>query len=75
MENKKLIDEMLRSFTSSNEQLINVLIQLQYYMRGAMSRDDVWALSPSERDLYLEFINKRFKDAGEMIKKQIPVFI
>jgi len=66
---------MMRAFTSANEQLINLLIQLQYYMRGSMSRDDVWALTPSERDLYLEFINKRFKEAGEMIKKQIPVFL
>jgi hypothetical protein len=70
-----MISEVMNSFTSSNEQLINLLIQIQYYMRGAMTRDDVWALTPSERDLYLDFINKRFKDAGEMIKKQVPVFL
>lgn len=44
-------------------------------MRGSLNRDDVWAQSHVEREMIIEFLNERFKDAGDMMKKQIPVFI
>jgi hypothetical protein len=46
-----------------------------YYYRGALQRDDAWALSYVEREMMISFLNDRFKDAGEMIKKKIPVFL
>lgn len=69
------IQNVLSSFAKSNEQLINSLIQLQYYMRGAVNRDEVWALSPSERELYFDFISKRFEEGGKMMKHGVPVFL
>lgn len=71
----EIIEQVIRSFTQQNEDLVKSLIQIRYYSRGALSRDDVWALTPAERELEVEFLNGRFKDAGELMKKQIPVFL
>ena len=60
-------------FQRDNDALIDSLIQLQYYMRGAISRDDLWAMTPIERERYFDFLNKRFKEVNEMLKHQIPV--
>ena len=54
--------------------LVKSIFQISYYSRGAWSRDDVWAMSPMERDRAVEFINERFTEVNELIKKQIPVF-
>lgn len=66
---------MLNSFARDNDFLMDQLIQIQYYCRGSLNRDDLWQLTPYERDKYLDFINKKFEEAGELIKKQIPVFL
>lgn len=39
-----------------------------------MTRDDVWMLTPIEREKEMDFLNKRFKEVGEFIKKEIPVY-
>ena len=49
--------------------------QMMYYFRGSLGRDDVWALSYLERELMITFLNERFKEAGDLMKKKIPVFI
>lgn len=74
-QNRELITSVISSFTRENDSLVDLLLQIQYYFRGSYSREDVWALSPAEREKSIDFLNKRFKDAGEMMKKQIPVFI
>jgi hypothetical protein len=66
---------MISSFTRQNESLIHQINQLMYYFRGSLGRDDAWALSYVEREIAISFINDRFKDAGEMMKAQIPVFV
>lgn len=63
------------SFTRQNTQLNDSILQLIYYFRGALSRDDAWAMSPVEREGAIEFLNKRFEDAGKMIKERVPVFL
>lgn len=73
--NSEVINSVISSFTRQNEDLVKTLIQLQYYFRGAYTRDDVYSMSHLERELSIEFLNTRFKEAGEMIKKQIPVFL
>lgn len=72
---RDLINNVISSFTRENEALVDQLIQIQYWMRGAISRDDVWALSPIERDKIIEFLNKRFKEAGDLTSKQVPQFL
>jgi hypothetical protein len=73
--NPEITNSVISSFTRQNEELTKSLIQLQYYFRGAYTRDDVWTMSHAERELSIEFLNNRFKDAGELIKKSIPVFL
>lgn len=72
---ERIIATLIKAFTQQNQDLIKTLLQLQYYFRGALNRDDVWAMSPAERELAVEFLNGRFKDAAEMMKKEIPVFL
>jgi hypothetical protein len=73
--NPETITSVISSFTRQNEALLDLIDQLLYYYRGALQRDDAWALSYVEREMMISFLNDRFKDAGEMIKKKIPVFL
>jgi len=69
-----LISSVIDSFARENEALIDSLMQIRYYSRGSLSRDDMWALTYIEREKEIEFLNKRFKEVGELLKKQVPVF-
>lgn len=73
--NGPLISSVINAFTRDNDKMVDQLLQIQYYMRGALSRDDVWQLTPYEREKHVEFLNKRFNEAGDMIKKNIAVFV
>ena len=73
--NNEIITSVISSFARQNEGLIKQINQMMYYYRGSLGRDDAWALSHVEREMMIEFLNERFKDAGDMMKKQIPVFI
>ena len=66
---------LINSFTQQNEILIKSLMNILYRFRGALNREDIWMMSPIERDYAVDFINERIKEAGDLIKKQIPVFI
>lgn len=65
---------MFKSFETENEALVKSIQQIGYYNRGFYNRDDVWAMSPMERDRAIEFLNDRFKEVNDLIKKEIPVF-
>ena len=71
----EIIRSVISSFTLQNEALVNQLYQLMYYFRGALGRDDAWSMSFIEREMAITFINERFKDAADLMKKQIPVFL
>ena len=71
---QQVITRIFKSFETENEALVNSLTQFLYYFRGALTRDDAWAMSPLERDRAIEFLNERFKEVNDLIKKQIPVF-
>ena len=73
--NPETISSVITSFTRQNEELLKSLNQLLYWYRGSYNRDDVWAMSFSEREVAIEFLNQRFKEAGEMMKNKIPVFV
>lgn len=73
--NQELIGQVISSFNRENDALVDQLLQILYWFRGSVTRDDVWQLTPYEREKYVEFLNKRFKDAGDLMKKQVPVFL
>lgn len=71
----ELILSVIRSFTQQNEMLLDQLMSIIYYFRGAITRDESWQLSFLEREKHIEFLNKRFEDASGMMKNRIPVFL
>lgn len=62
-------------YTRDNEALVDQLLMILYYFRGAITRDDAWQLTPYEREKHVEFLNNRFEEAGDMMKKKVPVFL
>ena len=72
---QELIRQVLEVYTTENDNLVNQLLSILYWYRGAITREEVWQLTPYEREKSIEFLNKRFKEAGDMMKKQIPVFV
>ena len=73
--NQEAIASVIASFNRENDSLVEQLLQILYWYRGSITREDVWQLTPYEREKAVEFLNKRFKEAGELMKKQIPVFV
>jgi hypothetical protein len=71
---QQVITRVFKSFETENEALVKSLTSMGYYFRGHYTRNDVWAMSPMERDRAVEFLNDRFKEVNDLIKKQVPVF-
>lgn len=71
---QQVITQVFKNFETENEALVKSIQQIGYYNRGFYTRDDVWAMSPMERDRAVEFLNERFKEVSDLIKKSIPVF-
>jgi hypothetical protein len=46
-------------------------MDLSYFMRGAISYHDALLLSPAERQIGFDYVNRRLEIAGKM---QNPVF-
>lgn len=68
---QELYANVLTSFTRHNESLAKTIYFLVYYFRGGLSRDDAWAMSPGERDVALDLVKERFKEASELLKHKI----
>ncbi len=62
---------MFGSLQTDTTALINEAIQLSYFMRGAVSYEDMLRRTPGERQLMSTFIEKRLD--GES-KKMHPVY-
>lgn len=73
--NPDLIQQVIAFYNRDNDILVDQLLSILYWFRGAITREEVWQLTPYEREKALEFLNKRFKDSGELMKKNIPVFL
>lgn len=72
---RNVIKQVIDSFARDNDSLVDQILSILYWYRGSITREDAWQLTPYEREKSIEFLNKRFKEAGEMMKKQIPVFL
>lgn len=55
--------------------LLDSIWQLVYYYRGALQYNEAMFMSPMERESAVEFINKRMKEAGDMMKKGHTPFL
>lgn len=65
------ITEMINSLAMDTRNLLKAAFEISYFSRGAWSYDLVLQMSPLERDLAIEFINKRLEAAS---KSPHPVF-
>ena len=50
---------MFQSLSKESENIVNSVISLCYFMRGALSYDDMMFRTPGERDLISSFIDRR----------------
>lgn len=62
---------MFKSLTAESEGLVSSVISLIYFMRGAISYDDMMYRTPGERGLISEFIDKRLEQEKD---KHYPVY-
>ena len=56
---------MINSFATDVRNLLKTAIEISYFSRGAIPYASVLQMSPLERDLATEFINKRLDIAGK----------
>jgi len=65
------ISEVINSMAVDVRNLLKSAIEIAYFSRGSIPYNDVLRMSALERDLAVEFINKRLEIAG---KSPFPVF-
>jgi hypothetical protein len=68
-QDQALITQVLKMYAAENDALMTQLLDIQYYFRGAITRDEIWQMVPVEREAAVAFLNKRFKEIGEIAKK------
>ena len=56
---------------NERQRILSTIVQLVYFMRGAIQYDDMMALTPKERKLVAAFLDKRMEIEG---KKKTPVY-
>lgn len=62
---------MINSMAFDVRALLKSAIEISYFSRSAVKYGDVLNLSALERDLWVEFINKRLEVAG---KSPFPIY-
>jgi len=65
------IAEMINSMGVEVRNLLKAAVEIAYFSRGSIQYGDVLNMTPLERDIAVEFINKRLELAGKMMH---PVF-
>ena len=63
--------EMINSLALDTRNLLKAAFEISYFSRGAWAYESVLQMSPLERDLAIEFINKRLEVAA---KSHAPVY-
>jgi hypothetical protein len=58
---------MFNQLRKSSRALTKQIVQLVYFMRGALQYHDALMLTPGERDLMEEFISERLEMEGKKI--------
>lgn len=65
------IAEMINSMGVDVRNLLKAAVEISYFSRASIPYETVLAMTPLERDIAIEFINKRLEQAGKM---PFPVF-
>lgn len=55
------LKEFLSSLERDQKKLRKDIVEIMWYLRGSLSRQEAWTLSPLERDEYIEYISERMK--------------
>lgn len=55
------MDGFLYSFDKESKMLRKEIVEIMWYMRGSLSRNEAWSLSPTEREEIIEYITERMK--------------
>lgn len=71
----EFINQVVSTLSRESDALLNELIALQYYSRGAISRDDAYSMTPGERQRFNDFLEKKFEEANKLIKGGVSVFV
>ena len=64
-------DEMINTLALDTRNLLKAALEISYFSRGSWQYETVLNMSPLERDLAIEFINKRLEAAS---KSPYPVY-
>lgn len=59
--NREQIVHMFNRMGKDAEVLTDGIISLVYYMRGAVSYEEMWRRTPFERERFSSFLDKRFE--------------
>jgi hypothetical protein len=65
------ISEMINSMALDVRNLLKAAVEIAYFSRGSIQYERVLMMSPLERDIATEFINKRLEAAS---KSMFPVY-
>lgn len=65
------ISEMINQMGLEVRNLLKMAVEVAYFSRGSIQYAQVLHMTPLERDIAVEFINKRLEIAGKM---PFPVF-
>lgn len=65
------IAEMINTMGIDVRNLLKSAVEIAYFSRGAIQYEAVLRMTPLERDITVQFINKRLEQAGKM---PFPVF-
>ena len=65
------IADMINSLALDTRNLLKAALEISYFSRGSWQYETVLNMSPIERDLAVEFINKRLEAAS---KSPYPVY-
>lgn len=57
---------MLDDYEKDSKALKKQLFKLCWYMRGGLSADEAWVLSPSDRSIITDIINDNIKTTNEI---------
>jgi hypothetical protein len=65
------VSEMIDSMAKDVRNLLRAAVEIAYFSRASLSYETVLHMSALERDIAVEFINKRLEIAG---KSPFPVY-
>lgn len=59
--NPERTGSLITQLGKETRDLINSILEIVYYMRGSISYHECLAMSPGERDIAVDLINRQFK--------------